>query len=162
MKRKSMVLLIILCAFFTINMDPAPCVCDGESSDFDLYFTSFIACVFYGNCQPWYEYSRSEEGTSFAAHGENDGLTLTGSWKGISKQIYIILTFDDQGAVEIARHRMTDNYLLRYDKGTYSTESDELVLEMENGAYSVVKYSISNKTLTLSMNEDKESIRTVE
>jgi lipopolysaccharide export LptBFGC system permease protein LptF len=161
MKRKTTILLIILCAFLTLNMDPAPCVCEGESSNFDLFLTSFIACVFYGECQPWYQYTTSEELTSLVAYGENNGLTLYGSWKGSGKDIYYILTFEEQNTLSLARHRKTDNYLLRYDRGTYSIDADNLIMDMENGTYSIVKYSISNKTLTLKMQE-VESIKTVE
>jgi len=163
MKRKTTIMLIILCAFLTLNMEPAPCVCEGESSNFDLYFTSFIACVFYGNCQPWYEYSSSEKGTSFAAYGENDGQTLVGTWKAGVKEEYYLLTFENQDDLSIAQHRKSDDNLLRYDRGTYSIDGDQLIMDMENGTHSIVKYSISNKTLIFApIEEEKEIINTME
>jgi len=156
MKRKSMIVLIILCAGLTLNMDPAPCVCEGESANFDEYFTSWILCVFYGYCYPLYTLSDTTEGISYTAYGENDGQTLNGTWKGNGKEEYYILTFENQDQLTIAQHRNSDDYLLRYDEGTYSIETDKLIIAMENGTNSTLKYVISKRILTLSLYETEK------
>lgn len=162
MKRKTTILLIILCAGLSLNMDPAPCVCDGESSNFDIWFTSWVLCVFYGDCQPLYSLYNTDEQLSFNAHDENDGITLKGSWKGEVKQVYYILTFEESGELAIAQHRQNDDYLLRYDRGKYSIDGNHLMLDMDNGAYSIIQFSIDNQMLILSKIEEQETVNTAD
>lgn len=155
MKKIAYILIIILfVSFFQFSS----CFLSGDPSPYEYYvWTSFIGCFFFGDCDDWFWILSGSEAT-FAAVDNNNGKTLDGSWKATDKDLYYILTFEKQGALSIAQHKTTDNSIIRYERGKYSTEDNNLIIEMENGTFSVVQYSITNGTLKLFVEKEKEDL----
>ena len=123
------------------------------------FIINYLNCIFYGECSDFY-YTGGTQTVQLTAYGENNGSSLEGAWENKNADNSYILTFENDGKLNVALYK--ENELERYDLGKYSIDADNLVMEMENGTYSVVKYSISNMTLTLSMQKEQESIKTVE
>ena len=122
---------------------------------------NFLNCIFYGECSDFY-YSGSSQTVQLVAYGENKGTSLKGAWENKSSDNAYILTFENDGKLNIALYD-NDKNLERYDLGKYSLENDKMTIEMNNGTFSTVKYSIMNKTLVLNSFEEKQAtIKTTE
>jgi len=157
MQRIISVLMILLIVSLSFNFSAC-----GEAYYYWFgLITSYIACVYYGDCSG---ISNSSKNTvSFIAIDDNDGKTLKGAWKADADGVYYIQTFEEQGKLTIAQHDNSDDSIIRFDSGTYSTEGNKLIIDMENGTFSIVKFAISNKTLVLSeFVEEEETINTIE
>ena len=113
---------------------------------------NFLNCIFYGECSDFY-YTGSTQTVQLIAGDYNDGTELKGEWQNKNADNLYILKFLNDGTLNIALYD-NDNNLERYDEGIYSTENDNLTIEMRNGTSSVVKYSISNRILTLNSQEE--------
>ena len=113
---------------------------------------NFLNCIFYGECSDFY-YTGSTRTVQLVAGDYNDGTTLEGEWQNKNADNLYILKFLNDGTLNIALYD-NDNNLERYDEGIYSTENGNLTIEMRNGTSSVVKYSISNRILTLNSQEE--------
>ena len=122
---------------------------------------NYLNCIFYGECSDFY-YTGGSQTVQLNAYGDNNGISLEGAWENKTADNSYILTFANDGKLNIALYD-NDKNLERYDLGKYSIENDKMILDMDNGTYSIVKYSITNKTLLLSSFEDKEeTVKTVE
>jgi hypothetical protein len=122
---------------------------------------NFLNCIFYGECSDFY-YTGGSTTAQLVAFGENTGITLDGAWENKNSDNSYILTFENDGVLNIALYD-DDKNLERYDLGKYSLENDKMTIGMNNGTYSVVTYSIKNKTLLLkSFEEEKSIIKTAE
>jgi len=122
---------------------------------------NFLNCIFYGECSDFY-YSGGSQTVQLVAYGENNGTSLGGAWENKSSDNSYILTFENNGALNIALYD-NDKNLERYNRGKYSLENDKMIIDMDNGTYSVVKFSITNKTLVLSsFEEETVKIKTAE
>jgi len=122
---------------------------------------NFLNCIFYGECSDFY-YTGGSTTVQLTAYGENTGISLDGAWENKSADNAYILTFENDGVLNIALYDNEKN-LERYDLGKYSLENDKMIIEMNNGTYSTVKYSIINRTLVLnSFEEETVKIKTAE
>jgi len=115
---------------------------------------NFLNCIFYGECSDFY-YTGSTRTVQLIAGDYNDGTTLEGEWQNKNADNLYILKFLNDGTLNITLYDNNNN-LERYDEGRYSTENDNLTIEMKNGTSNIVKYSISNKILTLNSQQEED------
>jgi len=114
---------------------------------------NFLNCIFYGECSDFY-YTGSTQSVQLIAISNNDGTTLEGEWENKNTDNLYILKFNNDGNLNITLYD-NENNLERYDEGRYSIKNDRLTIEMKNGTSNVVKYSISNKVLTLNYQQEE-------
>ena len=113
---------------------------------------NFLNCIFYGECSEFY-YTGSTRSVQLIAGDYNDGTTLEGEWQNKNADNLYRLKFLNNGTLNITLY--DNNNVERYDEGIYSVQNNILTIEMKNGTSSTVKFSISNRTLTLNSEEEQ-------